>query len=58
MADPTYTPPAVWTNDTENGGKFASINKPTAGAREDRELPVGNHDLQLYSLATPNGVKA
>ena len=58
MADPTYTPPAVWTNDTENGGKFASINKPTAGAREDSELPVGNHDFQLYSLATPNGVKA
>ena len=57
MADPTYTPPAVWTNDTENGGKFASINKPTAGAREDSELPVGNHDFQLYSLATPNGVK-
>ena len=58
MADPTYSPPKVWTNDTENGGKFASINRPTAGAREDRDLPVGDHDFQLYSLATPNGVKA
>lgn len=57
MADPTYTPPAVWTNDTENGGRFASINRPTAGAREERDLPVGEHPLQLYSLATPNGVK-
>ena len=58
MADPTYSPPAIWTNDTENGGKFASINRPTAGAREEKELPVGAHDFQLYSLATPNGVKA
>ena len=58
MTDPTYTPPAVWTNDTENGGRFASINRPTAGAREKRDLPVGDHPLQLYSLATPNGVKA
>ncbi len=58
MADPTYTPPAVWTNDTENGGKFASINAPTAGAREEKALPVGDHKFQLYSLATPNGVKA
>ena len=58
MADPTYTPPEVWTPDTENGGRFASINRPTAGAREDKELPVGEHDFQLYSLATPNGVKA
>ena len=58
MADPTYTPPAVWTNDTENGGRFAGINRPTAGAREEKELPVGEHDFQLYSLATPNGVKA
>ena len=58
MADPTYTPPAVWTHDGENGGKFASINRPTAGARQVRELPSGDHDLQLYSLATPNGVKA
>lgn len=57
MADPTYTPPEVWTY-TENGGKFAGINRPTAGAREERELPVGEHPFQLYSLATPNGVKA
>lgn len=58
MADPTYTPPEVWTNETENGGRFASINRPTAGAREEKELPTGEHDFQLYSLATPNGVKA
>ncbi|WP_336986116.1 glutathione-dependent disulfide-bond oxidoreductase [Altererythrobacter aquiaggeris] len=58
MADPAYTPPEVWTNDTENGGKFAAINSPTAGKREDKDLPVGEHKFQLYSLATPNGVKA
>lgn len=58
MADPTYTPPAVWSADTVSGGRFASINRPTAGAREERELPVGEHPFQLYSLATPNGVKA
>ena len=58
MADATYTPPAVWTHDAENGGRFASINAPTAGAREDKDLPVGEHDFQLHSLATPNGVKA
>ncbi|TGG89405.1 glutathione-dependent disulfide-bond oxidoreductase [Natronospirillum operosum] len=52
-----YTPPRVWTMDEENGGQFASINKPTAGAQFDRELPRGKHPLQLYSLATPNGVK-
>ena len=57
MADPTYTPPEVWTY-SENGGKFAGINRPTAGAREERDLPVGEHAFQLYSLATPNGVKA
>ena len=57
MADPTYTPPEVWTN-TESGGQFASINRPTAGARKERELPVGEHPFQLYSSATPNGVKA
>ncbi len=57
MADPTYTPPEVWTY-SENGGKFAGINRPTAGAREERDLPVGEHPFQLYSLATPNGVKA
>lgn len=53
-----YTPPKVWTQDGENGGKFASINRPTAGAREDRDLPVGEHPFQLYSLGTPNGQKA
>ena len=58
MADATYTPPEVWTHDAENGGKFANINRPTAGAREEKDLPVGEHDFQLYSLATPNGVKA
>jgi GST-like protein len=57
LADPTYTPPEVWTHDAENGGRFAGINRPTAGAREERELPAGEHDYQLYSLATPNGVK-
>lgn len=57
MADPTYIPPEVWTY-SENGGQFAGINRPTAGAREERELPVGEHPFQLYSLATPNGVKA
>ncbi len=58
MADATYTPPAVWSADTVSGGRFANINRPTAGARQDRELPVGEHPFQLYSLATPNGVKA
>lgn len=58
MADPIYTPPAVWNADTVSGGKFANINRPTAGAREQKELPTGDHDFQLYSLATPNGVKA
>lgn len=53
----SYTPPDVWTWDQPSGGTFASINRPTAGAREDVELPVGNHPLQLYSQATPNGVK-
>jgi len=53
-----YTPPRVWNPDVESGGKFASINRPTAGPREDKELPVGKHPHQLYSLATPNGVKA
>ncbi len=53
----TYTPPKVWTWDKENGGKFASTNRPTAGATHESALPVGEHPLQLYSLATPNGVK-
>ena len=52
-----YTPPKVWTWDKENGGKFASTNRPVAGPTHDKELPVGRHPLQLYSLATPNGVK-
>nr|MDH3992897.1 glutathione-dependent disulfide-bond oxidoreductase [Gammaproteobacteria bacterium] len=53
----TYTPPKVWTWDKESGGKFANINRPVAGATHEKELPVGKHPLQLYSLATPNGVK-
>lgn len=53
----TYTPPEVWTWNKDNGGRFANINRPTAGATHDKELPVGRHPLQLYSLATPNGVK-
>lgn len=52
-----YTPPKIWTWDSENGGQFASINRPTAGATHEHELPIGKHPLQLYSLATPNGVK-
>jgi GST-like protein len=52
-----YTPPKVWKWTSENGGKFASINRPTAGARFEKDLPRGKHDLQLHSLATPNGVK-
>lgn len=52
-----YTPPKVWTWDQENGGQFASINRPIAGATHDKVLPVGKHPFQLYSLATPNGVK-
>lgn len=57
MTDPTYTPPKVWTWDKENGGQFASTNRPIAGATHEKELPRGAHALQLYSLATPNGVK-
>ena len=53
----TYTPPRVWTWKSPNGGHFASINRPVAGATHDKELPVGRHPLQLYSLGTPNGVK-
>ncbi len=56
MTNP-YAPPAVWTWDAENGGKFASTNRPIAGATHDAALQVGKHPLQLYSLATPNGVK-
>ena len=54
----TYTPPKVWTWDSESGGRFASINRPISGATQDKDLPVGEHPFQLYSLATPNGVKA
>ena len=57
MSDPTYTPPKVWTWDKESGGRFAKINRPIAGPTHDKELPVGKHPLQLYSLGTPNGVK-
>ncbi|WP_102107759.1 glutathione-dependent disulfide-bond oxidoreductase [Oceaniglobus roseus] len=53
----TYQPPKVWTWDAENGGQFAKTNRPIAGPTHDKELPVGKHPLQLYSLATPNGVK-
>lgn len=53
----TYTPPEVWTWDAESGGRFASINRPVAGPTHDKVLPRGDHALQLYSLATPNGVK-
>ena len=54
---PAYTPPKVWTWNKGNGGQFASINRPIAGPTHDKVLPVGRHPLQLYSLATPNGVK-
>ena len=57
MSEP-YTPPKVWTWDAESGGRFANINRPIAGPTHDKELPRGEHALQLYSLATPNGVKA
>lgn len=53
----TYTPPKIWTWDSESGGRFANINRPIAGATHDKDLPVGKHPFQLYSLATPNGVK-
>lgn len=56
MSQP-YTPPKVWTWDRENGGEWASQNRPVAGPTHDRELPVGKHPFQLYSLATPNGQK-
>lgn len=53
----SYTPPKVWTWDSSNGGEFASINRPIAGPTHDKALPTGEHPFQLYSLATPNGVK-
>ncbi len=52
-----YVPPKVWTWNTESGGRFSKINRPIAGATHEKDLPVGEHPLQLYSLATPNGVK-
>ena len=58
MTNPSdYTPPKVWTWDKESGGRFANINRPIAGPTHEKELPVGRHPLQLYSLGTPNGVK-
>jgi len=57
MSDDTYTPPKVWTWDKESGGTFASTNRPVAGPTHEKVLPVGEHPFQLYSLATPNGVK-
>ena len=52
-----YTPPKVWKWDKESGGRFATINRPIAGATHEKDLPIGEHPLQLYSLGTPNGVK-
>ncbi|WMS85869.1 glutathione-dependent disulfide-bond oxidoreductase [Pleionea litopenaei] len=57
MSDPVYTPPKIWQWDASSGGKFANINRPESGATHEKALPVGKHPLQLYSLATPNGVK-
>lgn len=57
MSESEYTPDKVWTWDKDNGGKFASTNRPIAGPTHEKELPIGEHPLQLYSLATPNGVK-
>src|ERR1700744_2973661 len=54
---PDYVPPKVWAWNKENGGRFAKINRPVSGATHEKELPVGRHPLQLYSLATPNGQK-
>lgn len=58
MSQGTYTPPKVWKWEQESGGQFAKINRPIAGPTHEQELPVGEHPLQLYSLATPNGIKA
>ena len=57
MSKAPYVPPQVWVNNAPSGGQFASINRPTAGPTHEKTLPVGKHPLQLYSLATPNGVK-
>ena len=53
----TYTPPRIWTWSKPSGGRFEKINRPIAGATHEKVLPLGEHPLQLYSLATPNGVK-
>jgi GST-like protein len=58
MMKKQYVPPTIWTDDDENGGEWAKINRPISGKTHDKELPVGKHGLQLYSLATPNGQKA
>ncbi len=57
MSDAEYVPPKVWTWNKASGGRFANINRPVSGATHEKALPVGKHPLQLYSLATPNGVK-
>jgi GST-like protein len=57
MSDAEYVPPKIWTWNRENGGRFANINRPIAGPTQEKELPVGRHPMQLYSLGTPNGVK-
>ena len=58
MSSPSdYTPPKVWAWDKQNGGQFANINRPISGATHDKELPIGKHPFQLYSLGTPNGQK-
>ena len=57
MTEETYTPPRVWTWNKASGGRFANINRPIAGPTSEKELPIGKHPLQLYSLGTPNGVK-
>ena len=57
MSESGYVPPKVWTQDSDNGGRFAKINRPVSGPTHDQDLPVGKHPHQLYSLATPNGVK-
>jgi GST-like protein len=53
----SYTPPKIWSANKESGGRFANINRPSAGPTHEKKLPVGRHPLQLYSLGTPNGVK-
>jgi len=57
MTDTAYTPPKIWTWNKDNGGRFANINRPISGPTHEKELPVGRHPMQLYSLGTPNGVK-